>query len=80
MLQKMRRNNISTITMKQEYDFSKGTRGKFYNIDSKINLPVYLNETNLKYVKKIAEEKKLDLSTIVNQLIKDNINIAQILS
>jgi len=28
--------------MKKEYDFSKGERGKFYQPDAKINLPIYL--------------------------------------
>jgi len=63
--------------MKKEYDFTKGERGKFYNKDAKINLPVYLEEENYKFVEKIAKEKNLDLTTIVNKLIKENINIAQ---
>ena len=28
--------------MKQEYDFAKGERGKFYRPGGKLNLPVYL--------------------------------------
>ena len=28
--------------MKQEYDFSKGERGRFYHESAKLNLPVYL--------------------------------------
>ena len=28
--------------MKKEYDFSKGERGKFYQPDIQLNLPVYL--------------------------------------
>jgi len=28
--------------MKKEYDFSKGERGKFYQPDTQLNLPVYL--------------------------------------
>ncbi|MBU0475576.1 MAG: hypothetical protein KKF62_15615 [Bacteroidetes bacterium] len=66
--------------MKKEYDFTKGERGKFYNKDAKINLPVYLEEANLKFVEKIAKEKNLYLTTIVNRLIKENINIAQMLN
>ncbi|MBU0474594.1 MAG: hypothetical protein KKF62_10560 [Bacteroidetes bacterium] len=66
--------------MEKEYDFTKGERGKFYKKDGKINLPVYLEEENLKYVEKIAKEKNLDLNTIVNKLIKENINIAQMLN
>lgn len=29
--------------MKQEYDFSKGERGKFYNKDAELNFPVYFD-------------------------------------
>ncbi len=65
--------------MKQEYDFSVGTRGKFYHKEVQINLPVYLEKTNLMFVEKIAKEKNSDLNTIVNKLIKENIKIAQVL-
>lgn len=65
--------------MKKEYDFSKGERGKFYQDDLVLNLPVYLEPENLRYVEKIAREKKSDLSTIVNKLIRENIKIAQVL-
>ena len=30
------------MIMKDEYDFSKGERGKFYNENAKFNIPVYL--------------------------------------
>jgi hypothetical protein len=28
--------------MKEQYDFSKGERGKFYRKNTKLNLPIYL--------------------------------------
>ncbi len=64
--------------MKEEYDFSKGERGKFFNPDSKLNIPVYLSEENLSFVEKIAERKNLDISTIVNELIKSDKDIAEL--
>ena len=66
-------------TMKKEYDFSDGVRGKFYKENLTLNLPVYLEPENLRFVEKIAKEKKSDLNTIVNKLIKENIKIAQVL-
>lgn len=27
--------------MKDEYDFSKGVRGRFYHLDARLNMPVY---------------------------------------
>ena len=52
--------------MKKEYDFSKGERGKFYRKDVVLNLPIYLDADNLKFVQNIAEKKKTDLNTVVN--------------
>lgn len=70
---------IKVNKMKKEYDFSKGERGRFYKDNLVLNLPVYLDSDNLRFVEKIARDKKSDLSTIVNQLIKENIKIAQVL-
>ena len=30
--------------MKEEYDFSKGERGKFYRPNARLHIPVYLEE------------------------------------
>ncbi len=62
--------------MKKEYDFSKGERGKFYKPDAKLNLPVYLDFEAYSFVEKIAEKKQKDVSTIVNNLIKTDKKIA----
>ena len=47
--------------MKEEYDFSKGKRGQFYNADAKFNFPIYLEPD-------IA--KNADMNKIVNFLLK----------
>lgn len=62
--------------MRKEYDFSKGTRGKFYRPDAKLNLPVYLDKEVLAFVKRIADKKKTDVSSIVNDLIRNDILLA----
>lgn len=54
--------------MRKEYDFSKGKRGKFYRPDTKLNLPVYLEEDVRKFVEGIAGKKRRDISTVVNDL------------
>jgi hypothetical protein len=63
--------------MKKEYDFSKAERGKFYQDGLILNLPVYLEPKNLQFVEKIAKDKNLELNTVVNMLISENIKIAQ---
>ncbi|MEO6589572.1 MAG: hypothetical protein ABIP06_09730 [Pyrinomonadaceae bacterium] len=56
--------------MKKEYDFSKGVRGKFYSADAELNLPIYLEPEIAEFVEKLADEKKVDRSEIVNRLLK----------
>lgn len=63
--------------MKKEYDFSKGQRGKFYNKKAKINLPIYLEPRNYSFIENIAKKKNSDISTIVNNLIKTDKEIAE---
>ena len=65
--------------MEKEYNFSDGQRGKFYNKDLTLNLPVYLDKDNLKFIEKVAKEKKSDLSTIVNKILKENIKLVQVI-
>ncbi len=63
--------------MKKEYDFSKGERGKFYNADAEFNLPIYLEPEIAEFVGKMAIEKKLDRSEIVNRLLKKDKEIIE---
>ena len=65
--------------MKKEYDFSKGEKGKFYREDMILNYPVYLEPENLKFIKEIAEKSDVDINTLVNDLIKNNIRLAKVL-
>jgi hypothetical protein len=58
--------------MRKEYDFSRGVRGKFFRHGAKLNLPVYLDKEVLAFVKKIAEKRKTDVSSIVNELIRND--------
>jgi hypothetical protein len=63
--------------MKQEYDFSKGERGKFYRKNIKLNLPIYLDPDIRKDVENIASKKGMDVETIVNKMIKRNIQLVK---
>lgn len=64
--------------MKKEYDFSKGIRGKFYNADAQFNLPIYLEPEIAEFVQKLATEKNIDRSQIVNQLLKKDKEIIEL--
>jgi len=63
--------------MRKEYDFSKGERGKFYRPDMKLNIPIYLDEEVSAFVDRIASKKKIDRSSVVNQLLRGDIKIAE---
>jgi hypothetical protein len=43
--------------MRDEYDFSKGERGKFYKPDAQLNLPVYLDDEVRAYLQRRATAK-----------------------
>ncbi len=63
--------------MKKEYDFSKGTRGKFYNPKAQLCLPVYLDSEVQHFVERLAENQVSDISRIVNQLLRAEMKPAQ---
>ena len=59
--------------MRDEYDFSSGERGKFFNPEAKKNLPIYLDAEVLDYFAAKAEAKGVELNTMVNDLLKKDI-------
>jgi hypothetical protein len=65
--------------MKKEYDFSKGERGKFFRPNTKLSLPVYLDEEVLAFVQRIAKRRKTDPSSVVNQLLRGDMHVAEVL-
>jgi hypothetical protein len=65
------------MNMRKEYDFSKGQRGKFYSPGVKLNIPMYLDVQVSAFVDKIASKKKIDRSSVVNQLLRGDIKIAE---
>jgi len=64
--------------MKKEYNFSNGVRGKFYNADAEFNLPIYLEPEIAEFVEKLATEKAVDRSQIVNMLLKKDKEIIEL--
>ena len=65
--------------MKKQYDFSKAQRGKFYRQDSKLNIPVYLESEVQDFVSKIAATRHSDSSTVVNELLKSDMDLAKVM-
>ena len=70
---------MASDEMKKEYDFSKATRGKFFRPGLRLRLPVYLDEEALAFVQRIARKKKIDVSSVVNQLIISTKHLAEVI-
>jgi len=65
------------MDMKAEYDFSKGTRGKFYHPDAVFSFSVYLEPDVDDFMSKIAEEQDIDIQELVNEWLEVNIKLIQ---
>ena len=63
--------------MKQEYDFSKGERGKFFRKNAKLNLPVYLDDQVQSYLQERARSKGVEVAQLVNEMLKQDIKLIE---
>jgi len=63
--------------MPAEVDFAGGTRGKFYQPNARINLPVYLDSDVQDYLAALAARKGVPLSELANDLLKKDIAILE---
>jgi hypothetical protein len=64
-------------SMRKEYDFSKGERGKFYRPDVELNLPVYLDPDVAEFLRELAEKQGTEVEAIVNDWLRRNIDLLQ---
>jgi predicted HicB family RNase H-like nuclease len=63
--------------MKDEYDFSKAERGKFYRHDVQMIPPVHLDPEVLSYLAARAEARGTSLNDLVNELLKKDIELIE---
>ena len=61
--------------MKDEYDFSKAERGKFFREGARLVPPVHLEPEVLDYLSERASAKGVSLSSLVNTLLKKDIEL-----
>ena len=70
----MSSNNMKTIDdnyeMKDEYDFSNGIRGRFYQ-PKKVSTSLRLDNDIILYFKKKASEEKIGYQTLMNMALRD---------
>jgi hypothetical protein len=61
--------------MKDEYDFSKAERGKFFREGARLRPSVYLEPDVLDYLAERASARAVWLSSPVNTLLRKNIEL-----
>ena len=66
--------------MRKKYDFSKGERGKFYQHNLKLNIPIYLDEDVSAFIEELASKKGVDRSVIVNEILKGGMKVVESVS
>jgi predicted HicB family RNase H-like nuclease len=59
--------------MKDEYDFSKAKRGRFYRPDAVLSPPVHLDPDVLAQLTAYAQARGVSLNELVNTLLKEDI-------
>jgi hypothetical protein len=63
--------------MKDEYDFSKAQRGRFFRRDAVLTPPVHLDPEVLAFLTARAEARGMSLDELVNSLLKKNIELIE---
>ena len=61
--------------MKDEYDFSKATRGKFYRRDAALVPPVHLEADVLKCLQQRAAASGMTINQLVNELLRKDLEL-----
>lgn len=63
--------------IKDHYDFSVAERGRFYRADAEFHFPVYLEPDINDFLTKLAEQRKVAVDDLVNDLLRADMNIIQ---
>ncbi len=63
--------------MKKEYNFSVAERGKFYRADAEFHFPIYLDPDVNDFLTHLAEQRKIAVQDLVNELLRADVNIIQ---
>ena len=61
--------------MKKEYDFSKAERGRFYQENAEVRLPIYLGVQLQKQVESLALRTGRDMGEVVNHIVETEMRL-----
>ena len=64
--------------MRDQYDFTKAERGKFYQSEATVKIPLYLDTDVQTALETLALAKGKDYSILVNDLLKKDIELIQL--
>ena len=65
-------------SMKDEYDFSKAERGKFYRPNLRLIPPLRLEPEVLDFLATRAQERGVTVNQLVNQLLKKGMELIRV--
>ncbi|MBE0499774.1 MAG: hypothetical protein IBX43_11190 [Campylobacterales bacterium] len=64
--------------MEKEYDFTNAEQGKFFRPIGELDIPIYLDEEVKRFfLEKMKNTKEFSLNTVVNSLLKQDIEISK---
>ena len=63
--------------MKDEYDFARGERAKFYQPDAVFSFPVYLEPDVDDFINQLANEQDVSVQELVNEWLRMNIKLVE---
>ncbi len=63
--------------MPAEIDFSQGVRGKFFRKDARLRLPLYLDDPLQQRLAALADAKGVELSALVNDLLRKDLELIE---
>jgi cytidylate kinase len=66
--------------MRKEYDFSKAVKAKFFRKGAELRLPIYLDAKLQGKLEDIARRKGKDISELVNQVLRREVELLEELS
>lgn len=66
--------------MKDHYDFKGAERGKFHRPLDQLKIPIYLDPQVSKDLERLLGSDKRDLTTVVNDILRKDIELLQAMS
>jgi hypothetical protein len=70
---------IPETDMPAEIDFSKGTRWRFFKSGAQVILPVYLDLEIQTYLSARAQARGIEVGQLVNELLKKDIELIEVI-